>query len=312
MIEKWTNGSQDIYCLSDEHNSSLPHNKICNQQRIDIVNAAKKLNGCVIAEDLNFYTLDELIKNPLQFDPNENHIKKVQKEILELNNIEIDVTPLIGLTAHCHYVQVPVDNIEFRHLKIVSIFDGLIDGATALAFSDTIRNNILSYNDSPELNNYYAKKIDEYITTILNPCTNFLNQVCKRNCSLKEALPYVSYDPKLETIHFLQWTQKNTTLEEKKRRILVLYDTVLIDLRITHSIYTHKKYPALFVCAGGGHIKRIQPALKLIGFTQVDSYCDASNAQPQEPTAINIDNYFASKKPNNWSVPWLESLLSFF
>ena len=309
MIEKWNNGSQDIYCLSDYHQSTEQRNKVCNIQRMDIVDAAKKYNACVITEDTLFHNLDKIIRNPLNFDPNENYAQSLDESHFKVNAFETTQTPIMGLTLYCHHAGTAVDNVEFRNLKNISLFNGFIDSKTALTFSGTIKEQILKYNDSSTLNAYYQKKINEY-NTLVKPCTNFFNKLCEQNCSLKKALSLVPYDTELNAVQLPHVQLHLMSEEERKRYIVDYYDTLLLDLRIIHSIYTHKKYPSIFVCAGGGHIDRIKPALTLMGFKQVDSYYDTNDRHTQEPTAIHIEEYFRTEHNSSTSSSMIARLFS--
>ena len=299
MIEKWTNGSQDIYCLSDYHRSTEQRNKVCNIQRMDIVDAAKKHNAFVITEDNISHPSCQIAANPLEYDQNRDFTNELDKSFFTLHGLPLDVAPILGLTSYCHYAKIPVYNADFRLAKATSFHDNSIDSGTALSKSGIIRKEISNYDDGQLLNAYYQKKIDEYITDIVNPCTDFFNQLSTYQCSLKNALPLIPYDQQLNRIKLdLDVDIQFMNQEEKKRAIVRFYDSQLLDLRIIHSIYVHKKHPTILLCAGYAHIERVTPALKLMGFKPVDCYCHTNNNLP-EPRAIDIAAYFASEKPKN-------------
>ena len=292
-IDRWEKGPYVIFTLSDWHESIFYEKQIGNQQRKEIVHAAVELGAGIIVEDMACWDIEQLIGNPFEYDYNQNNNYLMPYVTHERNSC---YTPITGLTAYCHQIRVPVHNIEFRTLGSLSLQGFSVDPQTVLSFEKKIIEEIEQYNDGPLLNDYYKKKLEEYVKSIEK--MQLLFDICynQNACCLQEAL-----EKTVQEINQACKVDKERyeNLKEHCEKIIIFHDAALLDLRIIHSIYQRVGHGTLFVCAGGWHIENIEPALQKMGFIQkevVGKKFQEKNNRAIEPDIVDVKSYFATNE----------------
>ena len=181
-IQEWSNGGQTLFLFSDKHVET----KEAFPQRIDLIDAAKRMNAFVIAEDkldVAIMGLDSITWNKLKvpgdlkeilqtssirelywkifFDCYEEIAKGVIKAKLGFNpNADYShlfpadyltvanqhFSPLVGLTQFCRQYGISTKNIEFRFYEILE---------DVLDMHRHVITELSHYNDSPVLKTFY-------------------------------------------------------------------------------------------------------------------------------------------------------------
>jgi hypothetical protein len=181
-LQEWSNGAQTLFLFSDKHVET----KEPFPQRIDLINAAKRMNAFVVAEDkldVAIIGLDSIawskvklpggLKNVLEAsslwplyrriycDCYEEIIRGVLKAKLSYNpNVDYShllpsdyltvanqhFSPLVGLTQFCRQHGIFTKNIEFRFYEVLEDVLDLHRNAIA---------ELSHYDDSPILKTFY-------------------------------------------------------------------------------------------------------------------------------------------------------------
>ncbi len=296
QAEHWVNNKNNLILLSDYHFASRRNRKhYQNQahiQRQDLLNFLSHTNSIAIVEDLDALTLqmpgelESFIKQPLLFEPNRNLNISIECLLEHLRYIE---SPLLCLTQCCHALKIPVVNVDFRYFT-VDFMQDLLHANDIFNLIIKEITEISMYQDSNDLDNFYQKKIGQFIR-LLNICTPFYNDLAKTNLPTSKALYKVPYESSMDEIinqccykfyklflpktvaayYALEEFQTLTALDKKRIIIDNLCDE-LIDLKIIHQINEHKKHDYIIVLAGGSHILCIKKYLHLMGYKSKSSY----------------------------------------
>lgn len=105
------------------------------------------------------------------------------------------------------------------------------------------RQETMHYNDGPILNATYQnfrQKMDHHISNVKD-----LKQKCELACDNKQSTFNYNKNPDYEMVFSI---------------------TNELDIRILHQIHEHKDKKYIFVCAGQGHTRRIEPVLFSLGY----------------------------------------------
>ena len=168
-----------------------------------------------------------------------------------------------GLTDLCEKAKIPVENIEYRYCRVVSLSPVLKNNNVQPAtFSSTrlttiaaltnevndIIKEINAYDDGPELNKQYKQGISEIQTKL-----NKLRFTSKTTTSVAQ---YLTTHTSLSKRHnFIKW--------------LLTFDSNLLDLKLAHTVVNAPDKEKIFIFAGGSHITRAGALLQKAGYKKV-------------------------------------------
>jgi len=322
-IQEWSNGRQKLFLFSDKHGAAK-----AISQRIDLINAAKRMNAFVIAEDKlspqivvllgmgggagssmfdPFYKAIESDffektpggwKSSLSYNPNKDYSSLLPKDSQLIANQSI--SPLIGLTQFCKQQGVPNKNIEFRFYWVLE---------DILEKNYMVSNELKTYNDGYVLNAFYEKILNSLFNleftkelnafTLKHPymlCNKFL-----RNGSL-----YIEgFDKLFEDDHnsylgfykHLDLTKEMLRIDPigvKKQIIIDICNASRIDAKILHEIYCNPQHESIFICAGNMHIYQICKILPDLGFNFIRNIGTSwyEEAVTQKAFEVNVGKYF--------------------
>ena len=297
-----------IYIMHDFHVSNHTQNKVCNKQRTDIINYAKKSNGLVIVEDMHM-SADAISKNAIDYNPNMHYSNSHSNWLsLEQNN---EVSPIVGMTAFCQKSNVPVINVEFRHAGNASD-DGLpVSASDCLAITKNLRNEIAMYDDGDIYNQLYRNGIMKYdqLVQLGKPIFDQMKKSGSKN--LKTIQPHIRYNISVDQLlRSLEWSEEEIRYSDNNEKIdfaINHYDRSLLDLKTIHEISCNKQHPYIFVCVGMNHADNINSMLTDIGYMKLHTvqktYKRTQFGYNQEPNALNIPievkNLISTNQLNN-------------
>ncbi|MFH1254242.1 MAG: hypothetical protein V1646_02305 [bacterium] len=321
-IQEWSNGRQNLFLFSDKHgaSSAVP-------QRIDLINAAKRMKAFVIAEDklspqvaalLGMGVADSSVFDPfykaiendffeqtprgwkssLSYNPNKDYSSLLPKDSQLIANQSI--SPLIGLTQFCKQQGIPNKNIEFRFYWVLedileknyvatNELKTYTDGSVLSAFYEKIFNSPFNLEFTKELNAFALKH--PYML-----CDKFL-----RNGSLYiegfDKLFEDDNDSYLGFYKHLDLTKKMLVVDPirvKKQILINICNASQIDAKILHEIYCNPQHESIFICAGNMHIYQISRILPDLGFNFIRNIGTSWDKEAGEPKAfeVNVGQYF--------------------
>lgn len=272
--EKWVNQTnQTVSLLGDYHIADNKENQVNDIQQNAIIDIAKNLDATIVVED-GYSDYDELEKNPLDYDYNKYR-----------NNLKIKnpakVTLLAGFTGRCKEESVKVKNIEFRFPPLT------ISARIIIAKIEHIKAKISGYNDGTLLNDYYKRKLDTLRTEVEIPCAALLDELKNSYGNLEEACQAIHYKKEYDQALYHFWGHAGfADIYDKINYIIMGYESRLIDLEILHAIAESNGH--VIICAGAGHLERIKPALKELGFASVNTIGEQHIGDAPEPRALNM------------------------
>ncbi len=270
--EKWVNQSnQTVSLFGDYHVAENEENQVNDVQQAALIDIAKNLNATIIVED-GYSNGAELKQDPLNYDYN-----KYRK--FEVDNPH-EITLLAGFTGRCKEEGVKVNNIEFRFPPLAT------SAHMIMAKIEQIKQKITTYNDNA-LNDYYKRKLEELRTEVEIPCASLLNELKNSYANLEESCHKIHYKKEYDQALYHLWGHAAfADMYDKVNHIIIGYEARLVDLEILHAIAQQNSHA--IICAGAGHLNRIKPALKEIGFASVKSMGEQHIGNAPEPRALNI------------------------
>ncbi len=301
-IEEWSNGDSKVILLYDHHRLGEKNNdqisEICNKQRNDLSNFIKMNDGFVIVEDsqMPLSSLDSTIDDPVRIDY--SNFFYDQKELKE-KELSLLGSPLIGFSSYCFYNKIPHKNIEFRQIKLLSIFNSSIDIKASVVFDrgEKIAEEIYSYDDNEKLNNCYRKVLDTYEKT-KKDCLGLFECMSKSDFPLKLLRDKISYEDVFrETLENMYGSSVKDLSEANVVSCLMgAYDVEFIDARIVHTIFTQAdSFKHIFVLAGSLHTERVAKVLETLDYkntvTLGKDYSRDVNSFSQTPLPIDVTHF---------------------
>lgn len=322
-IQEWSNGRQKIFLFSDKHGAA----KAAVPQRIDLINAAKRMNAFVVAEDKlspqilallsmgvaesslfdPFYAAVESDffektpggwKSSLSYNPNKDYSSLLPENAQLIANQSI--SPLIGLTQFCKQQGIPNKNIEFRFYWILE---------DILEKNCMITNELKTYNDGEVLNSFYEKILNSPFNleftkelnafTLKHPytgCDRFLQNGSLYIEGFDKLFEY-DHDSYLGFYKHLDLTRKMLMVDPigvKKRILIDICNASRIDAKILHEIYCNPQRESIFICAGNMHIYQICKILPDLGFNFIRNIGTSwdEEAVTQNAFEVNVGQYF--------------------
>jgi len=288
-------GPQYIVEYSDHHVAKEAKNKSQNNpQRKHIVKQAQELDALVIAEDMFVPGQKVLEKDPLGYDPNGDQRPYYSQK--KCNDIPGDYCAIFDLQLQCQYDGVPTVNVECRQARTASMANEIkVPSDIALKATDVAIANAKKFNDSPQHKEVYDSWLWELEKEILPACEPLLEQLCDADYTVQELLPKVRYNNELDAeFNF----NPKLPSEQKKYDAVSLYDRTLIDINIIHEIAQAKakNKNVAIVCAGGGHIERVNEVLPKLGYKKQLEFPKKKHPYNVEPTALDLNKTYAQVK----------------
>lgn len=301
-IEKWTKGDQVVYLFSDYHLApQKTSNKVSCTQRRELINLAYKLNAHVIVEDEIAIAHQTHLFSSAEFV--QPTYKLNWRELMSNNQ---QGTPLLMLSHWLEIAGIQYTNSEFRYSpwRPLNTFFKLID---------TIKAEILAYDDGEQLNAYYQEKLRDLENSVEIPCKQLFDELRTTGLTISQ-YAYQSanptYYPELETVlkNLLSeaaWDISRFSERDKLWIIFIRYTIPLLDFRILH-IIAHSSEKNIFVCVGGLHAQNITEGLIHLGFKhektvgQKLEFDRALNALV-EPNAVHIAESMKQLNTANYS-----------
>lgn len=318
------NTKQRIIILSDYHEDT----KASIPQRMAILEAAKKLNAYLLAEDNGYRCdyaspdeviaypacfqplLDDLVADPVNFDPNKHYDGDFS--VLD-STADNETTPLLLLVPMARNKNIKTKTVECRQAEKISYRNGPISASQVCKAYEAIVCRIANYDDGDLFNAFYAHKLKEYDQR-RSWCPSFFRYLESSSKNLKQALKESKYEAevwnaykKTEYENYVNdYRLQGADLDEAQELasnipikleegqnlytsfFMYLYNFV-VDSTIIHEIATHKDEPVIVVYCGSWHAQSILPVLKAGGF-KVEKICDASSNAGQ--SALNLERYF--------------------
>ncbi len=314
---------QRIVLMSDYHEDT----KASIPQRIAILNAAKKFDAYLVAEDNGYMcdyvgpdgvtaypaclqpVLDDLVADPINFDPNKDRQLDLSVFDPEADN---EMTPLLLLTHMARAQNIKGHTVECRQPEKISYRNGPISASQVCAAYDALIVRLAGYNDGEICNAFYRHQLERYKTRIAY-CPNFFRHLRASSKNLKQALrssfeaEVLNAYKKIEFENYVNdymiqgvsqakaeilASKITVELEEGqdlyKAFLMYLYN-FLIDSAVIHEIAIHGQEPIIFIYCGAMHVHSVLPVLQAMGFV-LEKVCDASNVAGQ--SALDMDHYF--------------------
>lgn len=170
-----------------------------------------------------------------------------------------------GLTDKCQRLGLPVDNIEYRYCRVVSLSPLLKNlQSNPHTFNSTrmtkvsallnevhgIMHEVHGYNDGPVLNQQYKKglhEVKEHINKLrfLNNAHNSIAQYLENKTTPANRLGIIKW--------------------------LLTFDSGLLDLKLAHTVINSLDKEKILIFAGGSHIVRTTQLLQKVGYKKVYS-----------------------------------------
>jgi hypothetical protein len=161
-----------------------------------------------------------------------------------------------GLTRKCQLLGLAIDNIEYRFCRVAAI-SPVLNNLEADLFSfpsvytthiadlvaeiKQVMHEVRNYNDGIALNSYYAESLHEI--------SQQLGELALTNNSTLSVAQFLnSRVPSTKRMHML--------------RLLLTFDSVLLDLKLVHRFVNSDKNAIAFT--GGSHIERVSNVLEKI------------------------------------------------
>lgn len=292
---------QKIILLSDYHEDSTAS----TEQRLAILDKAKKDDACLLVEDQAFLfqhlsekeiiayqpclqpIIDDLIDNPLTFDPNKRYAQDFS--IIDPET-EGDNTPLYLLTHMARNMDIKAYTIECRQAEVISHKGGPITASCVCQVYDKEVACRKKYNDGPIYNAFYQDKINSY-QTYSSLAQKFFSYLRSSNKNLMQAYKNRSFEQ--VALKSYAQIQKDKPSSDDIAPDEDVYDKLisslylwLIDTEIIHQIAQHPTTAEIIVYAGGAHIDEIIPILHAQGYNPL-----AQSGQDYE-TAVDLNSYF--------------------
>lgn len=242
-----------------------------------------------------------------KLDPNKDYSDLIPNNYMqECNAAALSLSNLLF-----NKLKVPTENIEFRFFyqhRNTSL-------ATSVKIIEKYIHELECYNDDQTLNKYYSSI---YTNQMIRKILVLLKSFCKQfsEISLKKFYKDDSiYCSEIDQLFAqLCWSYPWETQKEmrgysarKKKKGFIFYciDCGIIEARILHSIYNHKQFKNIFVCAGGKHILNLEQSLANLGFKRIDNFCEGKSSEemsvlPSPDDAIDIAQHF--EKLHNISI----------
>jgi hypothetical protein len=316
---------QRIVLLSDYHDAC----QASGIQRESILNTAKAYDVYILAEDNGYRclyadshgayalhtclqpVLDDLIADPVNFDPN----KRCNIDVSMLDcEIDEDATPLLLLTHLAHNKGIKARTVECRQAEKISFQGGPIPACQVCKAYQKSVARVQHYDDGAIYNAYYTQQVKNYRERY-ELCADFFAYLEKQKCNLRDAffckrytklvwdvykkIEYENYvrDFMMRGVDYQQAhvlaAQVPIYLEEDqnlyKAFFMYLYN-FLIDTSIIHEIACAHLEPIIFVYCGSMHAQGVLPVLQAAGYT-LEKVCDAHKNNINQ-AALDLDWYF--------------------
>jgi hypothetical protein len=257
-VEVLSNGQHKIFLFSDNHAhnvqpttleevSAIKEKKLTSDtQRMELIEAAKKLNAPIVVEDVLFgsdeqyrynSSLEKLgsamqndfKKDPLSFDANADY-QDLTPDITRMSEDNYSaLSPLFFLSQFCKKNNVSSDNIEFR---FASPEDYKIEDRVNIYKKKIAA--IKAFNDNVLFNKIYEEKMGKFE---------------EKYHPLEKTLERILTPPLMTD---LDYVSRHTNAETE-----IPMSVNLINLKILHSIYSYGNQKNIFVCVGGDHAKNV-------------------------------------------------------
>ena len=322
LVNKGLN--QRIVLLSDYHEDT----KASIPQRIAILDAAKKLDTYLVAEDNGYMCdyvspeevvaypacfqafLDALVADPVHFDPNGQY--KGDLSILD-PTADNESTPLLLATQMAKAQGIRTRTVECRQAEKISFRNGPITAAQVCQTYDALVARVACYNDGEQRNAFYKQKLAEYYAR-RNSCPGFFRYLESCSKNLRQAFNESVYQDEVwnayKKVEFdncvSEYIARGTDLAQAQKLaakvpvqleqgsnlytsfFMYLYN-FLIDAAIVHELATHNDEPVIFVYCGSWHTQSVLPALQTAGF-ELEHVWDARKCEEQG--ALDMERYF--------------------
>jgi hypothetical protein len=247
-----------------------------------IIDMALEQGAHVIAEDMGTY---------------DGTIRAISKISGPAEDMAYDC-PLLYLISRCRDEGIKVSNLEVRHAttKLVEAIESdreyLFELLDEISFEEIIDNLWQAIN---EIANYQDKNpvLQEEYAAIVNQFMDAWPRLEYLVSKIKEMIKALRKNPKA-SIDF-------NILNEFYR-----FDNPLVDAKLLHELYVHRKKKNIIVCVGCAHYWNIRHILPSLGFDLINSeikepkiVVDAFKKTQliAESSAIDFENFF-SDKPN--------------
>jgi hypothetical protein len=272
-FEEISNGNKFIYFLSDAHQPmsllELQSKKRSSDlQRLQLIEAAKKMKSLVIAEDalhatkmlspskifssINDAISNEFVKNPEQFNPNKNFSELLPDiSTIAIDPLYMNTSPLHYITQYCHKESIPVVNVECRFNQSNLIQD-------YIRYHDKMIQKInLLFSVNPQLYTLCEDMWKEFMQK--HSCwekllKNALSEM-GQNTTYEQIIKCEKFIPSEYGLQKL-----NDYHESAKNSLFNTHDSIFIDILIMHAI-VQSKHSNIIVAAGGTHTDRVKETL---------------------------------------------------
>lgn len=308
-IQEWTNGRQSLFLFSDFHMDTDKE----TSQRIDLINAAMRMNAFVIAEDslgAGVLKLDQDIWHKIQIDEKyvaeeyrdegygymllTSRIKDFYYAVYKNYYLGIFGGSGIRVNPQCD------PNADYSSLIPSDYLEKVNNHITPLiALTQFCRQQRISTKNI-EFRNYlivedvlvwHTKAVEELMSYDDGPVLGvFYKKILDDpiNSEITRVLSdFVRQKPYAEFTSFVY-------------KLIFDYNLLLIKARILHEIYCNKQFQTIFVCSGGAHIDDLVENLPALGFRLVPSLNIGVSMKEEEKTPqkhiINVKDYFIQRE----------------
>lgn len=169
-----------------------------------------------------------------------------------------------GLSETCKKYGFNVDNVEYRYCRVI-------------ALGPVVTGNKKDYQTLPSVQHIKVHDVLNEVKQVIaeiqqyNDDHNELKRVYKKQLSSLQAhLKRLHFDKHVSDsmAHYLnKHTNKKNLMEILK--YLLTFDSMLLDMKMLHSVHTASQADRIIAFAGGTHITRVAQALKKMGYEEV-------------------------------------------
>ncbi|HLW72854.1 MAG TPA: hypothetical protein VKR54_02295 [Candidatus Babeliales bacterium] len=260
VMNKQTNAQQLIICLGDYHLKSHTANK---DQRMHVESLLKKcaaVKGKLIVEDLSSVNNDG-------------------RMVCCNFGINCSEGVLGQLANKARALGVCVDNVEYRYCRVAGI-GPLLNNCKATPHSFRSAATIA-------MSSLHKEVVDEIEKIKKYNDGKILNDLYKRAVStMRTALSKINFNDKKTVADYCAQLPRKQYRQELEK--LCIFDSILIDMNIMHSIAACPHEQVIFVIAGGSHIEQVTNLLTRMGYGSVFSTSAATAESEVHPAPVDI------------------------